>query len=140
MKIIPFFWNYIYGTIYLILLLSFLTTLIHSHFCNFIFDSLKWKIIPNITFIHRNYEISIAQNEIILEDSLFNIFSNPEPIYFNSIERINFIGKHSIISNSGGIIFNVKMGNNNYFIVFSLLLILKSSSKSFKKDIRLLFY
>jgi len=30
--------------------------------------------------------IKMIQNEVILDDTLFNIFSDPEPIYFRSIE------------------------------------------------------
>jgi len=67
----------------------------------------------NISF--RTYTIRIAENEIILDDSLFNIFSNPEPIYFRSIEGIEKMSQSKVSTNTGKVIIQVEIGNQLIF-------------------------
>ena len=57
----------------------------------------------------RVYKIKIAENEVILEDSLFNIFSDPEPIHFRSIEDISQVSKSSVNDRAGSIIVRVEL-------------------------------
>ena len=52
----------------------------------------------------------MAQNEVILDDSLFNIFSDPEPIYFRSIESIKEINRNRIEGHTGAIDIQIRLG------------------------------
>ena len=51
----------------------------------------------------------MAQNEVILDDSLFNIFSDPEPIYFRSIESIEELSRSRIENHVGTINLHVEL-------------------------------
>ena len=51
----------------------------------------------------------MVENEVILEDSLFNIFSDPEPIYFRSIEGINQVSKSGVYDKRGSIMVRVEL-------------------------------
>ena len=58
----------------------------------------------------RTYEIRMAMNEVILDDSLFNIFSDPKPIYFRSIESIKEISRNRIAGHTGTIDVQIRLG------------------------------
>ena len=59
--------------------------------------------------LFRTFMIKMIQNEVILDDTLFNIFSDPEPIYFRSIESIEEVSRNRIETHIGSIAINIEL-------------------------------
>ena len=67
----------------------------------------------------------MTQNEVILDDSLFNIFSDPEPIYFRSIESVQEIERNRILGHEGAVIIQIQLDGKVHQYRRSLLTFLE---------------